>query len=1111
MKRLIHNAVLCLFCCLCCISFAIAQQQQCGKTTLTAVRGTITDGSGDDDYGSDLDCFWLIAPKDAKQIRLTFTSFVTEEDYDFITIYDGADTTASVIGSYSGSTLPPSIASSGGALLIRFTSDSYVEDDGWSAVYYSSTSRVLINLSAADLNFEPITFGLTAVQSFSISGTNLTEEFEIIAPTGFKVSKSENTGFTDTLRLLPTGASTKIFVQFNPPEPTEYYDRIVIYNGVGVANVNVYGFSPPAIYWEPSNGPFNGRITTMSVGAGNRVYAGTYGGMYRTTSSGDVWQQGNTGLNSSRTRTVYASLATNTGLFIGTRLGMYRSLDKGITWKAINKGLEDTTEVYCLAGFNDTLFAGTDYGVYRSFNNGESWESLKSVNDELDDDEYPTTLFVYKSKEEKVDTRINVEYTVVLGTDYGYIYRTTDFGTTWKNQTPDVGDYISSFAQSATHIFAATYGAGILRADKKDFDWKEIAGNYGVQIGLLYVNSLATASGRGVDMIYAATDDGIWRSATNGDTWEKSNRGLTEPYANVLVTNGLEVYAGTDAGVFRSLDLGGRWAPVNLGLTGSVVVALHDHRGVMLSGTAGSGVFRTVDNGTSWTLSNAGLRARFIAGFASKGKDLFAISYDTYNPDNNATLPGIWRSPDNGASWTAALIDSVQLNDKGEIVRENGIPVTQSPTNFYSLTITQRGIFAGGANGAILHSTNNGISWRQAGASVKFIDYTVTALTGGANNRLFAGTDGNGLYYTDDDGKTWIDIIWYDDNGDVIYPAITSIITKDKNIFAASDWGIWWSGNNGKTWEYLENFPDSVYASTLYTVGGVLYVGSYGDGVWRSINEGTTWEKVSDGIVKDADVFSLAASGTTDLYVGITGSVIYRSSLQLPKETPRIFLNVPDNLTAAPGETVDVPIILQSLQPRPATLPVVTGNLRFNASMLDPVDSELRKEAVVNGERVIPFQFKLPDTPGKQIKVFRFRALLGNSVATPLSLTNLSAEGIITLAPQPGLFTLNNLSSSGGATRLFLSDAAPTLAPSAPNPVFSNAIANVAYEITEPGQVFVSIVNVYGQQIKTLISQAHLPGGYEVPVTTSDLAPGVYFLVLQTPRHRVTQQMQVIR
>ena len=136
---------------------AISQPYCQGTTTLTAPSGTFSDGSGNSDYTNRSNCRWLIQPSGATWIELSFTSFTTESGYDFVRVYDGATTTAPLLGSYSGSNIPPVLRSSGGSLLVVFTSDSSVTRAGWSASYTSNGSPTALPLSeASEVRLYPV-------------------------------------------------------------------------------------------------------------------------------------------------------------------------------------------------------------------------------------------------------------------------------------------------------------------------------------------------------------------------------------------------------------------------------------------------------------------------------------------------------------------------------------------------------------------------------------------------------------------------------------------------------------------------------------------------------------------------------------------------------------------------------------------------------------------------------------------------------------------------------------------------------------------------------------------------------------------------------------------
>lgn len=96
-----------------------------GTDTVSSRDGTIDDGSGPlFGYRNNTDCSWLIAPDDsATSIKLTFDRFETESANDVLTIYDGENTSAPVLGSYSGSSIPSLIQSTGDRVFLTFTSN----------------------------------------------------------------------------------------------------------------------------------------------------------------------------------------------------------------------------------------------------------------------------------------------------------------------------------------------------------------------------------------------------------------------------------------------------------------------------------------------------------------------------------------------------------------------------------------------------------------------------------------------------------------------------------------------------------------------------------------------------------------------------------------------------------------------------------------------------------------------------------------------------------------------------------------------------------------------------------------------------------------------------
>ena len=109
----------------------------CSDTiVLTDCAGEISDESTEEYYTNNADCKWLIKADENAQVGLRFSAFELETGNDSLKIYDGDSNNSSLIGAYTGSSIPETVTSTGKNLFVHFISNDTIRAKGWRASYY---------------------------------------------------------------------------------------------------------------------------------------------------------------------------------------------------------------------------------------------------------------------------------------------------------------------------------------------------------------------------------------------------------------------------------------------------------------------------------------------------------------------------------------------------------------------------------------------------------------------------------------------------------------------------------------------------------------------------------------------------------------------------------------------------------------------------------------------------------------------------------------------------------------------------------------------------------------------------------------------------------------
>lgn len=162
--------------------------------------GTVHDfGGPTKDYYNNENYTWTIAPDGASSLDFNFTSFNTENGYDFLYIYDGASTSSpQIAGSpFTGTNSPNSFTSSTGAVTFRFTSDAGTTAPGFVANYTCSVDNIApVSSISTTGNWKTSDFTATFTDNDNTNGSGIDKKlYQILDFDGSDWRSNAQNGF----------------------------------------------------------------------------------------------------------------------------------------------------------------------------------------------------------------------------------------------------------------------------------------------------------------------------------------------------------------------------------------------------------------------------------------------------------------------------------------------------------------------------------------------------------------------------------------------------------------------------------------------------------------------------------------------------------------------------------------------------------------------------------------------------------------------------------------------------------------------------------------------------------------------------------------------------
>lgn len=159
-------------------------------------------------------------------------------------------------------------------------------------------------------------------------------------------------------------------------------------------------------------------------------------------------------------------------------------------------------------------------------------------------------------------------------------------------------------------------------------------------------------------------------------------------------------------------------------------------------------------------------------------------------------------------------------------------------------SVTSKGMMVLDSYWGLFTTTDQGVSWDEQPAPA-----TPTAIDVTNDTTWIIGTGTEGVYKSNDSGKTWIKA-----NTGLTDPWIRTILRRNqKDIFVGgNEKGVFRSTDNGDHWQQVNtgiNDPWIMVTSLTAHPSGRLYATSYNSGLYCSDNSGDSWTKVSDAVI----------------------------------------------------------------------------------------------------------------------------------------------------------------------------------------------------------------------------------------------------------------------
>jgi len=473
----------------------------------------------------------------------------------------------------------------------------------------------------------------------------------------------------------------------------------------------------------------------------------------------------------------------------------------------------------------------------------------------------------------------------------------------------------------------------------------------------------------------------------------------------------------------------------------------------------------STDFGLQWNAVNSGI-------FLNQGgrRSITSFAFDSSYVYVGVEESGVYRSSNNGNFWTsinnelhyknvhALISNGTHLfagTQVGGVFRStnqgnswiNLYNGLSQNTHVNCIAKSKSGIIAGTTSG-LYSSTDAGSTWIASGLDLRSVLSLATR-----DSLIFAGTDFSG-YVSTNNGYDW------SGRGPISGVSVNALIIRDSLIFQGGEYGFFKSTNFGNHWfVYWPGFKEGVTITSLTVSGDSIFAGTDGKGIFLSTNEGTNWKAMNTGL-NNLNVFTLINTNS-HLFAG-THDGVFRST-----NNGAIWSDMSSGLP---------------------------DSVKVNSLILSEKNIFAGTDSGVYGSTSIGESWTLVrDGFPSTINVKCLMAYNGYFFA--------GTDGAGVWKRLVPMTSVNN--------EVHFVPKTLSLLQNYPNPF--NPTTTIRYALPSSSHVKVTIHDILGREIATLVNEEQSAGWKEVQWNAKEVSSGIYFYKLQVDNFVETKKMLVVK